>query len=238
MNELYNLTSFSFSENYILPISHDEVVHGKGSLLGKMPGRNEWEKFANLRLFLGFMFTFPGKKLLFMGNDFGQWNEWNHDQSLDWHLIEYGFELHKGTNKLVSDLNRLYKEKKALHELDRHEGFAWNNPSFYWYRQIYDELGIISYVRYSKDKKPLVVVCNLTPEKREGLTSYHKNGIPIQVPISGTYKEIFNTDESQYGGSGTRNTGNISSSCVEVLDNFNFIKITLPPLGVTMYELQ
>lgn len=231
LHELTNLTNFCFSENYILPISHDEVVHLKKSLLEKMPG-DEWQKFANLRLFLAFMLTFPGKKLQFMGNGFAQRTEWNQDQSLDWHLLDYEFpefQPHKRIRRLASDLNQLYSNKKALHELDTHEGFAWNNSTN---NRILSELGnefcILSYIRYSRERsKPTIVVCNMTPIPRN---------FYVSVPTHGRYREIFNTDDLKYGGSGVGNKGSTNSYSLNWFNDLKLIQVTLPPLAATMYE--
>ncbi|RME08002.1 MAG: 1,4-alpha-glucan branching protein GlgB, partial [Aquificota bacterium] len=191
-NQLTFSIWYAFSENFILPLSHDEVVHGKGSLINKMPG-DYWQKFANLRLLFGYMWTHPGKKLLFMGGEFAQWREWNHEESLDWHLLDY--ESHKGIQRLVKDLNRLYREEKALHELDcEPEGFEWID--FHdW------EKSIISYLRKSSDGDLVLVVCNFTPVPR---FDYR-----IGVPREGFWKEILNTDSYIYGGSNLGNLGGV-----------------------------
>ena len=177
--------AYAYSENFILPISHDEVVHGKGSLISKMPG-DHWQKFANLRAYLGFMFTHPGKKLLFMGCEFGQWREWNHDQSLDWHLLSEAN--HEGIRRLVCDLNYLYRGTAALHELDFDpQGFAWIEAND-------AEQSILSYLRRgSGDRSLCAVICNFTPLPHHAYR--------IGLPRPGAYRERLNTDSTYYGGS-------------------------------------
>lgn len=207
---------YAFSENFILPLSHDEVVHGKGSLLSKMPG-DDWQKFANLRALLAYMWAHPGKKLLFMGSEFGQWREWNHDTSLDWHLLE--FEPHRGVHRLVKDLNRLYREERALHELDfKYEGFEW--VDFHdW------EKSVISFLRKdSEGKNLLLIVCNFTPVPR---FDYR-----IGVPKGGFWREIINTDAKEYWGSGMGNLGGKTSENIPFHGREFSLSITLPPLSV------
>jgi len=180
---------YAFSENFILPLSHDEVVHGKGSLLNKMPG-DDWQKFANLRAYYGFMWTHPGKKLLFMGGEFAQQREWNHDAPLDWHLLEA--ERHRGVQTLVRDLNRLYRDSPALHRLDcEAHGFSWIKSD------AADE-SILVYARHGDEPGTVaVVVCNFTPLVRTGYR--------IGLPADGTWRERLNTDAECYGGSGVGN---------------------------------
>ena len=180
---------YAFTENFVLPLSHDEVVHGKGSLLDQMPG-DLWQKFANLRLLYGYMWTHPGKKLLFMGSEFGQWNEWNYDTSLQWDLLQW--ESHQGLQKCVADLNRLYRREPALHEVDFDgHGFEWIDC------HNYDD-STLAYVRRAKDPSDfLVVACNFTPVPR----TTHRLGVPELC----WYEEIFNSDSTYYGGS---NVGN------------------------------
>jgi 1,4-alpha-glucan branching enzyme len=186
-NEMTFGLVYAFSENFVLPLSHDEVVHGKGSLLGKMPG-DRWQRFANLRAYYGFMFGHPGKKLLFMGGEFAQEAEWNHDASLDWHLL--ADPMHEGVRRLVRDLNRLLREMPALHELDaEHFGFAWiaNDDA---------DRSLFSFIRRARSvNAPVVVVSNFTP-------AVHR-GVRLGVPEPGQWRERINTDSSHYGGSDT-----------------------------------
>ena len=219
-NQLTFSIWYSFSENFILPLSHDEVVYGKGSLLGKMPG-DEWQKFANLRLLHGFMFTHPGKKLLFMGGEFGQIREWTHEDSLDWHLLEN--PLHKGIQKWVKDLNHLYRRETALHELDfERSGFEWIDFSD-WAKSI------ISYMRKGKASEDLIlVVCNFTPEVR---VDYR-----IGIPKAGFWREILNSDAKEYGGSGQGNLGGVKAKPVPVHSRMFSLALTLPPLSVLIFK--
>ncbi|MEI9988666.1 MAG: 1,4-alpha-glucan branching protein GlgB [Rhizomicrobium sp.] len=207
---------YAFSENFILPLSHDEVVHGKGSLLGKMPG-DRWQKFANLRACYAYMFTQPGKKLLFMGAELAQEREWNHDESLDWHLLSDG--MHGGVQSLVRDLNRLYRAVGALHERDcEPDGFSWIDCSD-------SEASVISYIRRGVNPSDfVVVVCNFTPVIR--------SGYGIGVPQAGAYREILNTDSRFYGGSDAGNGGVIESIAVGAHGMAQTLSLTLPPLGV------
>lgn len=208
---------YAFTENFILPLSHDEVVHGKGSLLNKMPG-DDWQKFAGLRLLLGFMFTHPGKKLLFMGAELGQWQEWRHEQSIDWHLLEY--PAHKGMQELVRRLNILYREESALHELDFScEGFEWVDFKDY-------EKSIIVFLRRgaSQPKSPLLIVCNFTPVARYNYR--------VGVPLSGKWKELFNSDAKEFGGSGHGNFGMAEASPVASHGKYYSLSLTIPPLGM------
>ncbi|QJA06421.1 1,4-alpha-glucan branching protein GlgB [Thermosulfurimonas marina] len=211
---------YAFSENFILPLSHDEVVHGKGSLLSKMPG-DPWQKFANLRALLAYMWAHPGKKLLFMGGEFGQWREWSHEESLDWHLLEY--PEHRGVQRLVSDLNRLARSHPALHELDfSPEGFEWID--FHdW------EKSILSFLRWDrKGQEFLVVVCNFTPVPRENYR--------IGVPRSGFYTEILNTDAQEYGGSGWGNFGGVTAEAHPAHGRPFSLNLILPPLSVLYFR--
>jgi 1,4-alpha-glucan branching enzyme len=219
-NQLTFSIWYAFTENFMLPLSHDEVVHGKGSLLGRMPG-DDWQKFANLRLLLGFMFTHPGKKLLFMGGEFGQWSEWDHEKSLDWHLLEYS--PHQGVQNWVKDLNRLYRSLPALHELDfEQEGFEWIDFSDW-------EKSVVSFLRKRKNgQNPVVVVCNFTPVVRKK----YKLG----VPSGGIWKELLNSDAMEYGGSGTGNLGGVKAELVAAHAREHSISITLPPLGVLVFN--
>jgi 1,4-alpha-glucan branching enzyme len=207
---------YAFSENFILPLSHDEVVHGKGSLLGRMPG-DEWQRFANLRAYYAFMWTHPGKKLLFMGGEFGQSAEWNHNQSLDWHLLQY--PVHRGVQLLIRDLNRLYREATALHELDcEAEGFQWIDAANW-------EESTLSYLRRGRDPKDVaLVVCNLTPVPRDNYR--------IGCPAGGFWRERINTDAVEYGGSGVGNSGRVEAEEVQFHGQPYSLRLRLPPLGV------
>lgn len=212
---------YAFSENFVLPISHDEVVHGKGSLLGKMPG-DRWQKLANLRAYLGFMFGHPGKKLLFMGCEFAQEREWNHDSSLDWHLLEN--PEHAGVQRLVRDLNHLVCNTAALHQRDCvAEGFEWIDQSD-------AQNSLLSFIRYGYDPKTFVlVVCNFTPNVRSGYR--------VGVPQPGSYSERLNTDSAHYGGS---NMGTPLGAATSEPRPWNgkphSIVLTIPPLATVMLE--
>ncbi|MGB3246360.1 MAG: 1,4-alpha-glucan branching protein GlgB [Sulfitobacter sp.] len=213
---------YAFSENFILPISHDEVVHGKGSMLDKMPGAG-LEKFANLRAYYGFMWGHPGKKLLFMGCEFAQGVEWNHDVSLDWHLLEN--DLHAGMQRLIRDLNTLYRDRPGLHELDcKHDGFEWIEESA-------AEESVLAWVRHGFDgASPVLVVCNFTPVERQARR--------IGVPRAGHWVEVLNTDAEIYGGGNRGNMGGVTSAQVAASGRPNSISITLPPLSTLFFELQ
>ena len=206
---------YAFSENFILALSHDEVVHGKGSLFGKMPG-DRWQKFANLRAYYAFMWTHPGKKLLFMGGEFAQEREWNHDSSLDWHLTDD--PMHAGVMHLVKDLNRLYHELPALHQRDcSPEGFQWIDASD-------AAQSVLIYLRKGFDDiKPALVILNFTPMVREGYR--------VGVPAGGHWNEVLNTDSSLYGGSNVGNFGGVASSDVPWHGQATSIEVTLPPLS-------
>jgi 1,4-alpha-glucan branching enzyme len=207
---------YAFSENFVLPLSHDEVVHGKSSLLSKMPDRDEF-KFANLRLLLGYLFAQSGKKLLFMGGEFGQRNEWNHDGSLEWHLLQYA--PHIGVQKWTSDLNRVYRQEKALYELDCDpEGFKWIDLSDF-------EHSTISFIRRSQTPQDtILVICNFTPVPR---VNYR-----IGVPHSGDWLEILNSDAKEYGGSGYGNLGQSTAEAQHFHGQDYSLNLTLPPLGI------
>jgi 1,4-alpha-glucan branching enzyme len=206
---------YAFEENFILPVSHDEVVHGKGSLLGKMPG-DRWQKFANLRAYLSFMYTHPGKKLLFMGTEFAQEREWNHDESLDWHLLDD--PMHRGIQTLVRDLNRLYLSVAPLHELDcEADGFSWIDCHDH-------ESSVISYIRYASSREDLVViVCNFTPVVRERYR--------VGVPRGGYYSELLNSDSRFYGGSNVGNDGGVTAHPTSTHGMPFSLDLTLPPLA-------
>ncbi|MEL6452177.1 MAG: 1,4-alpha-glucan branching protein GlgB [Pseudomonadota bacterium] len=212
---------YAFSENFMLPISHDEVVHGKGSMIAKMPGVGD-EKFANLRAYYGFMWGHPGKKLLFMGCEFAQGAEWNHDSSLDWHLLDD--PQHKGMQTLVRDLNALFKATPALHQRDcKPDGFEWIEGG------AADE-SILAWVRYGTDgTAPVLVVCNLTPVERSGRR--------IGVPKPGRWIERLNTDAKIYGGGDRGNMGQADSAQVAASGRAHSISLTLPPLSTLFFEL-
>ena len=213
---------YAFSENFILVLSHDEVVHGKRSMLDKMPG-DIWQKFANLRLFKAYTYAHPGKKLMFMGEEIGQWREWNCKQSLDWHLLEY--EPHQKMKKFMGELNKVYKENKAFYEIDfSSEGFEWID-----FRD--SDNSIISFARKSKDSDEIVVCAfNFTPVVRKNYR--------IGVPKQGYYTEIFNTDAVDYWGSNVGNYGGVRSEELAWQGKSNSINITLPPLGGVFFKLK
>ena len=206
---------YAFSERFVLPISHDEVVHGKHSLIDKMPG-DRWQKFANLRAYLAFMWTHPGKKLLFMGCEFGQWREWNHDHQLDWYLLQYSE--HLGVQKLVSDLNRVYREEPALHQQDcQPQGFQW---------LIGDDSAnsVYAWLRWSKDGQPLLVVANFTPVPRENYR--------VGVPFAEHWSEVLNSDADLYAGSNVGNGGGVATEQEPAHGQPLSLSLNLPPLGV------
>ncbi len=206
---------YAFTERFMLPLSHDEVVHGKAALLAKMPG-DDWQKFANLRLLYGLKYGFPGKKLLFMGGEFGQWKEWDHDVSLDWHLT--AFSPHQGITRCLDDLNRVYRAEAALHQVDfHHSGFDWID---------FQDAGssVISFMRHNTDgTEHVLVVCNFTPVPRTGYR--------LGVPEAGSYRELLNTDSTFYGGSNIGNAGAVVSEPVPYHGKPQSIVVTLPPLG-------
>ena len=213
---------YAFTENFMLPLSHDEVVHGKGSLLSRMPG-DEWRKVANLRLMYSYMFTHPGTKLLFMGDEFGQTGEWNHDQSLDWNALTSN-PYQQGVLRSVKALNALYKNEKALYQ------FQFKNSGFEWSDYSDNENSVIIYMRKAEhNKELLLVLCNFTPEAR---SQYR-----IGVPFAGTWKELFNSDDSNFGGSGALNSGLLYSMPDKYHGKDNSILLTLPPLGCLVLKL-
>jgi 1,4-alpha-glucan branching enzyme len=219
-NELTFSLNYAFTENFMLPLSHDEVVYGKQSILGKMPG-DEWQRFANLRLLYSFMYTHPGAKLLFQGGEFGQSGEWNFQQSLDWHLLEY--DVHKGAQACVKALNTLYKKEKGLHQNQfTAEGFEWIDHGDH-------ENSVISYIRKGKDEKDnVLVICNLTPIPRENYR--------IGVPKAGELKEIFNSDAKKFNGTGDYHNKKISTQDIAWNHRENSIELTLPPLGMMAFK--
>lgn len=210
---------YAFSERYVLPLSHDEVVHEKSSLIGKMPG-DEWRKRANLRLLYGYMFTHPGKKLLFMGGEFGQWPEWSHETGLEWDLLQYA--PHQGILRWVTDLNRLYRRKPALHERDADQaGFEWVDFSDV-------EKSVVSYLRRGRSADDVVlVICNFTPVPRYDYR--------IGVPFGGFWKEVLNSDAVEYGGSGVGNLGGVEAERIPAHGRSCSLPLTLPPLGVVVF---
>ena len=219
-NQLTFSIWYAFTENFFLSLSHDEVVYGKGSLLRKMPG-DDWQKFANLRALFGYMFGHPGKKLLFMGGEFAQWDEWYHEASLDWHLLEY--PPHQGVKKWVQDLNHLYRNEPAIHELDFSlEGFEWIE-----FRD--SESSIISFIRKGRSNNDIVlVVCNLIPVPRYNYR--------LGVPRGGFWREVLNSDAAIYGGSGHGNVGGVEAVPIPIHRRYNSISLTLPPLGVLFFK--
>jgi 1,4-alpha-glucan branching enzyme len=220
----HNLLTFrmlyGFSENFVLPLSHDEVVHGKGSLIGKMPG-DEWQRFANLRLLYGYMFAQPGKKLLFMGDEFAQVREWTHDASLEWHVLEYA--VHAGVRRWVEQLNRVYRAEPALHELEIDPaGFEWVDCND-------ARSSVVSLLR--KGRRPedtILVVCNFTPVPRHGYR--------IGVPRGGVWRELLNSDAVDYGGSGIGNWGAKEAEPVSAHGRPYSLSLTLPPLAIEFFK--
>jgi 1,4-alpha-glucan branching enzyme len=220
-NDLSFRMMYAFSENFVLPLSHDEVVHGKKSLLSRMPG-DEWQQFANLRLLFSYQFTMPGKKLQFMGGEIAQWNEWNHDAELDWSLLK--FPNHAGISRLVKDLNRLYCSNPAMHQFDTsQEGFQWIDCDD-------AEKSTYSFIRRASDHDDFfVIVLNFTPVVREEFR--------IGVPKAGYYREAFNTDADIYGGSNVGNKGGMYSEPVAAHGFEHSLSITLPPLAMTVFRI-
>jgi 1,4-alpha-glucan branching enzyme len=206
---------YAFTENFVLPLSHDEVVYGKRSLLDKMPG-DRWQKFANLRALYGYMWTHPGKKLLFMGGEIGQWREWNHDRQLDWE-VTWDAD-HSGLQRWLKDLNRVYREHPQLY---RHD---FTQDGFEWIDSLDSDSSVISYMRRDGDKPPVAVVCNFTPVVRHGYR--------IGVPWGGTWREVLNSDAPFYGGSGVGNMGEVHAADAACHGRPHTLSLTLPPLGV------
>ncbi len=220
-NDITFSLTYAFTENFMLPLSHDEVVYGKNSLLGRMPG-DEWQRFANLRLLYSYLYTHPGTKLLFMGGEFGQAAEWNFQQSLDWHLLQYGY--HNDMKNLVAALNKLYREEPALYEKQfSSEGFQWIDYGD-------SENSVISYLRKGHDaENDLVVVCNMTPVVRENYR--------IGLPRKGTLLQRFNSDLAEYGGSGVDNSKEIRIEAVPWHHREASAEISLPPLGIVIFKI-
>ena len=211
---------YAFSENFVLVLSHDEVVHGKRALLDKMPGEF-WQRFANLRLAFGYMYGHPGKKLMFMGGEFGQWEEWNHSKSLDWHLLQ--FEPHQKLQQFVRDLNHLYRREPALYEVD----YSWEG--FQWIDFQDADISLISYFRRGKKPEDIVVfACNFTPVPR---TNYR-----LGVPLPGLYREILNSDSETYGGSNMGNYGGVHSEDKPWHGQPHSMVVTFPPLAVVVFK--
>jgi 1,4-alpha-glucan branching enzyme len=212
---------YAWNENFVLPLSHDEVVHGKRSLHGKMPG-DDWQKFANLRALYAFMYGHPGKKLLFMGGEFGQTREWNHDASLDWHLLREG-PYHAGLQQLVRDLNRVYRAEPSLHQRD------FEPAGFEWIDLTDADQSVLSFLRRARDPEDItIVVCNFTPVPRYGYR--------IGVPRAGFYRELINTDAREYGGSGVGNFGGVQADLPAWHGRAASLQIDLPPLSVLLLK--
>jgi 1,4-alpha-glucan branching enzyme len=219
-NQIIFRLLYAFHENFVLSLSHDEIVYGKGSLLGKMPG-DDWQKFANLRLLFGYMYAQPGKKLLFMGGEFGQWREWNHEESLEWHLLSHPF--HKELKRWVEDLNGLYRNQTALHEMD------FDPAGFEWIDCTDSEKSILSLIRNGRSTEDaLIIVCNFTPVPR---FNYR-----VGAPRGGYWREILNSDSKEYGGSGHGNLGGVEASPISSLGRPYSLNLTLPPLGALFFK--
>jgi 1,4-alpha-glucan branching enzyme len=205
---------YAFDENFLLPLSHDEVVHGKGSLIAKMPG-DEWQKFANLRLLYAYQFAQPGKKLLFMGAELAQWSEWNHESALDWELLKY--PSHEGIRRVVADLGALYERQPALHELDASpDGFEWIDASD-------RAASVLSFLRKGPGGAPVLFVANFTPVPRHRYR--------VGVPAAGRWRELLNTDAEIYGGSGQGNYGGVEAEPVAMHGRQHSLALVLPPLA-------
>jgi 1,4-alpha-glucan branching enzyme len=219
-NELTFRMLYAFTENFVLPLSHDEVVHGKGSLVGRMPG-DEWQRFANLRLLYGYLYGQPGKKLLFMGGEFGQTSEWRHETSLDWHLLQY--PIHSGVTRWVTDLNRLYRQEPALHELD------CDPAGFEWIAADDKDASVISFLRKARSgAATYLAVYNFTPVPRHNYR--------IGVPSGGTWTEMANSDSEYYGGSGLGNLGLVNADGVPAHGRSWSVDLTLPPLACLLLK--
>ncbi|HEU4921810.1 MAG TPA: 1,4-alpha-glucan branching protein GlgB [Burkholderiales bacterium] len=211
---------YAFQENFALPLSHDEVVHGKASLIGRMPG-DAWRQFANLRLLFGYMWTHPGKKLLFMGGEFGQRREWTHEDSLEWHVLELD-PRHAGVQRWVADLNKVYASEPALHVKDfSPEGFRWVQRGDW-------EASVLAFLRQAPDSPPVLVVCNFTPIPRRNYR--------IGVPQGGRWREILNSDAEYYGGSGAGNHGGAEAQPMPYEEYSQSLTLTLPPLAVLVFK--
>jgi 1,4-alpha-glucan branching enzyme len=211
---------YAFTENFVLPLSHDEVVHGKGSLIGKMPG-DEWQRFANLRLLFGFMFTQPGKKLLFMGAEIGQYTEWHHDDSVEWHLLR--FAPHQGVHRWVRDLNAYYRSEPALYECDfSPDGWRWIDADD-------SDNSVLTYMRFGKDQDaPVVVACNFTPVPRRGYR--------VGVPKEGFWREVLNSNAAIYGGTDEGNMGGCPTDPISTHGQDHSLLLDIPPLGMVIFK--
>jgi 1,4-alpha-glucan branching enzyme len=213
---------YAWNENFVLPFSHDEVVHGKGSLMEKVPG-DAWQKAATLRVLYSFMYAHPGKKLLFMGCEFGQWREWHHDRSLDWHLLEQ--PLHEGLRHFVEDLNALYRAEPALFECDFDPG------GFDWIDCNDAEASVISLIRRGRDRGDwIAAVFNWTPVVRVGYR--------VGVPDPGYYRELLNSDAGYYGGANIGNQGGRATEPIAAHGHYHSLNLTLPPLGAVFLKLK
>lgn len=211
---------YAFHENFVLPLSHDEVVYGKGSLLRKMPG-DDWQKFANLRLLLGYMYAQPAKKLLFMGGEIGEWSEWYHETTLDWELLNY--PAHAGLKRWVADLNRLYKNERALYELD------FDSSGFEWIDCNDAQQSTLSLLRKGRSTEDAIVIaCNFTPVPRHNYR--------VGVPNRGLWREILNSDAHDYGGSGQGNFGSVEAEVGSFHGRPYALNITLPPLAAVYFK--
>ncbi len=219
-NEITFSLVYAFTENFQLPLSHDEVVHGKGSIISRMPG-DEWQRFANLRLLYGYMFTHPGSQLLFMGGEFGQTSEWSLENGLEWGLLE--FEYHKGVQSWVKELNHYYRKTSALHEKQFDQnGFEWIDLGDH-------QNSVLSFIRKGEDEeKPLIVICNFTPVVREGYK--------VGVPFKGTYNEVLNSNEKSYGGSGDHTGNKLKTTQGTWHGRPHYLELSLPPLSVVVLE--
>jgi 1,4-alpha-glucan branching enzyme len=211
---------YAFSENFILPFSHDEVVHMKGSMFGKIPG-DDWQKAATLRALYGYMYAHPGKKLMFMGSEFGQRSEWNHDHSLEWHLLDQ--PLHRGIRQFMNDLNRTYASEPALYECD------FESAGFQWIDCNDSDNSVVSLIRRAADPENFVAaILNFTPLPRYGYV--------LGVPRAGTYRELLNSDASAYGGGNIGNSGSVSIEPVSSHGYEQSVRLTLPPLGFLLLK--
>jgi 1,4-alpha-glucan branching enzyme len=209
---------YAYNENFVLPFSHDEIVHGKRSMLDKVPG-DAWQKAATIRALFAFMYAHPGKKLLFMGMEFGQWREWRHDESLDWHLFDGpDAKMHGGMRQAVADLNHVYVTEPSLHEVDfEPAGFAWIDCNDW-------ESSVVSFIRRARDGADFIVaVLNWTPVVREAYR--------IGVPEAGYYRELFNSDADLYGGSNIGNGGGVMTEAIPAHGHPYSLNLELPPLG-------
>jgi len=221
-NKLTFRMLYAFQENFVLPLSHDEVVHGKGSLLGKMPG-DDWQKCANLRTLYGYMFAQPAKKLLFMGCELGQWSEWDHESSVEWHLAQ--FPLHAGLQLWIADLNRLYRNEPALHEVD------FSSAGFEWIDCGDSDQSVVSLLRWGKSSESVVMVAsNFTPVPRHNYR--------VGIPFKGMWEEVLNSDSKDYGGSGQGNLGGVEAVPIPFHGRSYSVNLTLPPLATVFFKPQ